>query len=180
MSTPELAAVPPQQLSMLARPQADHLPPVELPAGYELRAYRPGDEAGWARVLRLAGFREWSAAQCREYLQEPTRRRGSHLATYRNRPVAVTFATPHPQERGVGLLDYVATHPDHRDRHLGLAVCTAVMRFFLADGRPLVRLLTDDWRLPAIRLYLNLGFAPVMTRIDMPARWEAIYAQLGR
>ena len=39
-------------------------------------------------------------------------------------------------------------------------------------------LLTDDVRLPAIALYLSLGFAPDMTRDDMPGRWEKIMRQL--
>ena len=180
MSATDSAALPPVQLSMLARPAPGSLPDVELPAGYVLRTYQPGDEKGWAEVLRLAGFKDWSTDKCRDYLQESTRRRGSHLVACGKKVVAVTFSTPHPEDPAVGLLDYVATHPDHRGCRLGRSVCAGVMRFFLAEGRPLVRLLTDDWRLPAIALYLNLGFEPVMTRADMPARWEAVFTQLGR
>ncbi len=39
---------------------------------------------------------------------------------------------------------------------------------------------TDDWRLPAIGLYLSLGFDPVMEREDMPSRWRAIMAELEK
>jgi hypothetical protein len=39
-------------------------------------------------------------------------------------------------------------------------------------------LLTDDWRLPAIGLYLSLGFVPRMTHKDMPDRWDAIMQRL--
>ena len=37
---------------------------------------------------------------------------------------------------------------------------------------------TDDWRLPAIGLYLSMGFEPQMTREDMPRRWESIRRNL--
>ncbi len=80
--------------------------------------------------------------------------------------------------RTQGVLDFVVTHPDHRSRGLGRATCTAVSKFFIDLGCKSVSLLTDDWRLPAIYLYLSLGFKPVMNRIDMPERWATIYKNL--
>ncbi len=51
------------------------------------------------------------------------------------------------------------------------------------DWKPLsgdvgVMLFTDDWRLPAIGLYLSMGFEPQMNREDMPGRWDRIRAKL--
>ena len=93
------------------------------------------------------------------------------------RIVASTFASW--QEMGrIGVLDYVACHPDHRGRGLGRAVCLGVLGFFAERGYESVSLTTDDVRLPAIALYLSLGFTPDMTRGDMPGRWEKIMRQL--
>ena len=179
MNSTERKELPPKQLSMVADAGAgSRLAPVELPAGYALRTYRPGDEESWAELLELAGFGGWTAERCRAYLEESNRRRGSHLVEWNGGIVAATFATPHGKDPNIGFLDYVIAHPEHRNRRLGRAVCAGVMRYFAAAGRTRTRLQTDDWRLPAIKLYLNLGFQPIMNRVDMPLRWEAIFAQL--
>ena len=83
-----------------------------------------------------------------------------------------------PAERAQGVLDFVVTHPDHRGRGLGRATCTAVSKFFIDRDCTSISLKTDDWRLPAIHLYLSLGFKPVMNRTDMPERWATIYKNL--
>ena len=84
------------------------------------------------------------------------------------------------EPRREGVLDYVATHPDHQGRGLGRATCAAVSRYLVAQGCAMVSLLTDDWRLAAIHLYLSLGFEPVMNRDDMPERWARVMEGLGR
>ena len=53
------------------------------------------------------------------------------------------------------------------------------MRFFRERGYRRIRLLTDDWRLPAISLYLSLGFEPEMTRPNMPGRWQEVRKKLA-
>jgi mycothiol synthase len=61
---------------------------------------------------------------------------------------------------------------------LGRAVCTGVVRYLVDRGYANVVLYTDDWRLPAIGLYLSMGFEPQMTRMDMPERWRRVQEQL--
>ena len=41
-----------------------------------------------------------------------------------------------------------------------------------------VSLLTDDWRFPAIHIYLSMGFKPVLNRDDVPDRWATVYQML--
>ena len=78
----------------------------------------------------------------------------------------------------MGVLDYVVTHPEHRGKGLGRATCIEVSRFLVDRGCKSVSLGTDDWRLPAIHIYLSMGFRPVMNRNDMPGRWAAVYENL--
>ena len=148
-----------------------------VPDGYVLRGCSAGDSDGIAGVLDASGFQGWTTARVAEYLAEPERGEGTRVVAYGSRIVASTFASW--QELGrIGVLDYVACHPDHRGRGLGRAVCCGVLEFFAGRGYESVTLLTDDVRLPAIALYLSLGFAPNMTRDDMPGRWERIMRQL--
>jgi mycothiol synthase len=37
---------------------------------------------------------------------------------------------------------------------------------------------TDDFRLPAIRTYLRLGFTPEISADDHAHRWDRIFAEL--
>ena len=182
--------LPPKQLSMVIdEATVGRLPDVPLPAGYVIRACQPGDTASWAYTLRAGGFETWGEKQVLKFLDGPERREGSRVVERDGRIVAATFATRisnrtpmtdvgdvEPLEEGA--LDYVVTHPEHRGRGLGRATCTEVSRFLVARGYKTVSLGTDDWRLPAIHVYLSLGYRPVMNRNDMPARWAAIYKKL--
>ena len=170
----------PKQLSMtLTGGRLRTLAEPTVPDGYRLRGYERGDEDEWAELLVLCGFEEWSREKMDEYLRDPDRREGSSIVVRRDHVVAATFATPLDSPPRVGALDYVVCHPDHRDRGLGRAVCVAVSRFFRERGYESVYLTTDDWRLPAISIYLSLGFEPEMTREDMPGRWASVTKRLA-
>ncbi len=183
----------PKQLCMLIRAAGVRaLPDTSVPEGYELRRYRQADILTLAETLQAVGFRNCRADRLQETLEDADRRAGSALVACRGAIVAVTFAsrtstdgtnpvTGNPGEpRREGVLDYVATHPDHQGRGLGRATCTAVSRYLVEQGCETVQLLTDDWRLPAIHLYLSMGFEPVMSRSDMPERWAAIMSELEK
>ena len=179
--SPAKKALQPMQLRMTApASRVNELPDVALPDGYTLRAYRVGDERSWVRLLNLAGFITWDLQRIQKYLADAERGEGSRVVAKGGTIVSATFASrARWNDRQVGVLDFVASHPEHRRRGLSRAVCTAVLGFMVAAGYPEVILDTDDWRLPAIELYLSLGFEPVMRREDMPARWDVVMEKLG-
>lgn len=172
--------LPPQQLRMVIdAASVRELPDVVVPTEYVLRPYRSGDVASWADTLRRGGFTDWTEQRVLDYLKDVERRVGSSLVEYDGRIVAATFASrvgnqPHNQDvaggepSDVGILDFVVTHPDHRGKRLGKATCTAVARFLVGRGCKTIELGTDDWRLPAIHVYLSMGFRPVMNRATCP------------
>jgi len=172
--------LPAKQLSMvIAAAAVRQLPDVPLPPGYTLRTYRPGDEGNWLTLLHQAGFDSWTLERFVPYMREAERVQGSHCIQYDDQLVAATFAShrrPAPPE---GRLDYVIAHPDHSGKKLGKTVCTAVLRYLVGRGYQHIFLLTDDSRLPALKVYLDLGFRPVINRRDMLARWETIYRQFA-
>ena len=71
-------------------------------------------------------------------------------------------------------LHNLAGDPAHVGRGLGMAVCTAVLQRFHRAGYHRVFLRTDDFRLPALKIYLKLGFLPLLYQEDMETRWETI------
>lgn len=187
-----MPSLPPKQLRMVIdEASVDSLSDVALPYGYAMRPYQTGDSHSWAETLQACGFEDWNDAEVRAYLENAERLEGSRVIEYGGRVVAGTFASRHTDDvadaivpegivgsREEGILDFVVTHPDHRGKGLARATCTDVAKFFVRLGCQSVSLFTDDWRLAAIHVYLSLGFKPVMTRKDMPRRWDAIYDNL--
>jgi len=180
----------PQQLRMVIDKEAVcQLPDVVVSTDYVLRQYRSGDADSWADALRQGGFTDWTEAKVLGYLKNAERREGSSLAEFGGRIVAATFAsrlgnqTHNPsnvvaEPSNIGVLDFVVTHPEHQGRGLGKFTCTAVAKFLVSRGCATIELGTDDWRLPAIHVYLSMGFRPVMNRSDMPERWAAVIEKL--
>lgn len=190
MSENNEAELASKQLSMCF--QADevkNLPDTEVPMAYDVRAFQPGDESSWAKTLNLCGFTTWDVEKVRQYLEEPERLEGSILVVYLGEVIAATFAS-RASNRGKpssplsddpsheGVVDYVVTHPKHQGQGLGRATIARVTKFLVDRGCKIVSLTTDEWRLPAIHIYLSLGFKPVMNGKKMPARWETVFNKL--
>ena len=50
---------------------------------------------------------------------------------------------------------------------------------FLAEALRVEKLLTDEFRRPAIKTYLRLGFRPWFYKDDMPERWAGVFRDMG-
>ena len=174
-------ALPPKQLSMIVGAGVARLMPARTaPIGFTLRGYRPGDEDSWVKLINTGEYgSDWDRARFDEYIAGPERIVGSRVAERDGRIVAATFASIQPDMENTGRVDFVTSLPDYRGHGLGRLVCGEVVRYLVDRGYSRVILFTDDWRLPAISLYLSMGFQPQMTREDMPERWEAIKRNLG-
>lgn len=175
-------APPSQQLRMVwPKERLQQPPPVNVAPGYILRTYRPGDEAAFFQVMGLAGFERWDMSTLLPWLSRILPN-GWFLAVHEatGQIVATTMATHNPSELHPfgGELGWVAGHPDHAGKGLGAAVCAAVTQRFLQGGYFNIFLRTDDWRLPAVKTYLKLGYEPLLFAPDMRKRWEQVCAQL--
>jgi len=175
--------LPTMQLEMIwPREKLGDVPEIPPPAGYALRTFRPGDDDEFIGLMQSAGFDGWNREMLHAALQKALPD-GIFLAvhTETDAMVATAMATHNPAERHPygGELGWVAAHPDHRGRGLGLVVCAAVMKRYAAAGYRRIYLKTDDWRLPAIKTYLRLGFVPFLFAPDMEERWREVCRKLG-
>lgn len=80
---------------------------------------------------------------------------------------------------GSATVHAVCTSPEHRSRGLGKLVTLAVMDYAVKHGIADTWLTTDDFRIPAVIIYLQLGFLPVLYEPDMRGRWLALMQKLG-
>ncbi len=156
-------------------------PAVAVPTGYTVRTYQPLDEPGFYKVMDLAGFKNWDDETLRPWRLKilPD---GWFLIVHEasGEIVATAMANHNPQELHPfgGELGWVAAHPAHAGKGLGMAVCGAVVRRLLAGFYRRCYLQTDDWRLPAVKSYLRLGWVPFLYLPDMEDRWRAVCEQL--
>ena len=151
------------------------LPEVTLPAGFALRVMGRDEMAAYNDLRVSAGFAAWDEA----VWEQETRPQisGGHLVVVETATgrlaASATAELPVPEHfHGFGLLGWVMCHPDFRGQRLGYAVCAAVMRMLHAYGYRTFILATDDFRVPAVKTYLNLGWQPWLTEPEMEELWH--------
>lgn len=165
------------QLRMIRR-NLDDLPEIELPSGYEIRTYQPGDEAAWAEIMNSGIGTNWTAEGCSEALTSKPQflPDGLFFATHEGKPVGSACAwRSSPDEWKEGYLHMVCVLPEHRGKNLGYLLTLAVLHYFKDHGFQSCVLDTDDWRIPGIRSYLRLGFEPVYLDESHKERWQKVF-----
>jgi mycothiol synthase len=171
---------PSRQLFM-RRPDFLGLPAMpSLPPGYELRTARDADDQAIADVMSSAFGPDWSAARVHRDLLDADDVKETFVVAAQGVPVATASARLMPEDYpDSGYLHWVAVHAGQRGKQLGRVVTLAVLDYFRAVGCRDAVLETDPPRLPAIRVYLGLGFRPEYVAPEHEAVWRGIFAELG-
>ncbi|MFF2093856.1 GNAT family N-acetyltransferase [Paenibacillus sp. NPDC058174] len=154
------------------------LPGFHCPTGYRLRPFQPDDERNWEDLIRYSFTREVKFAE----------KIGDHVPFYTDRLLFICrgdqpVATAAAWERADGedhswYLHMVGVLPEYSGKGLGYAVSLAALHKVREAGGESVLLETDDFRLPAIRIYMKLGFQPLHTDESHPERWERILREV--
>ena len=171
-----------EQLKMIRR--SAPVKEVPLPPGFEYERYC-GLEAqveDWLRICK-AGLLPPDAG--RQFFRD-------HIANYPDltpendlifvrscageRVATIAFVL-HPG--GVGYLHMVSCAESARGLGIGAAMTSFALARLEERGIDYTYLTTDDFRLPAIRLYLRAGFEPCEDNAEMRARWDAVCAAIS-
>lgn len=166
----------------MRRPHLSGLTPVVIPDGYLLRPYQPGDEAHWCAIMEGNIGSGWSVDRCRSSLLDDDRFSPHNLVfivTDQGLPVATACAWCRQGDSSEGQLHMVAAVASHRGKGLGGVINTAVLHRLAELGFRSAHLLTDDFRIPAIRSYLTSGFRPHYTHASHGPRWESVLQSIG-
>jgi mycothiol synthase len=167
---------------VMALDSLDNLPEVVVPPGYVIRTYREGDSADWCRIVSAGIGGEYDEAAFRSSTAgssgfDPE---GLFFAEKNGLTVGTACAiweANYPED--TGYLHMVAVDPMHHGHGLGRALTLAVLHRFRQRGSRRAVLQTDDWRVPALRLYLSLGFRPRFTHESHERRWREVCRQVG-
>ena len=77
------------------------------------------------------------------------------------------------------ILGWLVCDPSHTGKKLGTIVAATVTNKLAKECCENPLLSTDDFRLAAIRIYLELGWRPYLYKPDMKQRWDDTYIRLG-
>ena len=180
-----------RQLKML-RPSAP-VTPRPLPEGYRYGSYDRTEEqlTQWLD-MNLKGqllpetppesgnWRDWFKVTVLDYTDLNPDEDIIYVYAPDGQMVATICAVKHGTDQGY--IHMVATHPDSRGKGIGHAMLAYALEKLEARGCTYSVLTTDDFRLAAIKTYLDAGFRPVLwedAESDQRARWDAVIAQLG-
>ena len=165
---------------LMRRRDLEGLLEVSLPRGLALRESVPEDAPALALLLR-SSFEDdrWTEERVRSSLTEAPDVARTFVIADGTTLLATASARLLPEQYpGSGYVHWVAASPASRGQRLGYWVSLAVLHEFVRLGCRNAVLETDDFRLPAIKTYLNLGFGPVHRDETHPARWAVSLERL--
>ena len=164
---------------LLMRRDLSGLPELCLPTGMKLMHFSNGMEACWNDIIAKSFQTPYDFDKLMRADKAFCDERVLFLCI-EGVPVA-TAAVWHKErfDKDTGYVHMVGALPEYKGRKLGYLVTLAVMHRLKDEGFPKVVLETDDFRLPAIKIYLDLGFvADMSVHESMPERWEAVMSGL--
>lgn len=163
---------------LMRRTNLHRLPPLELPANFQLRTYREGDSEAWRTIIGESFGEARSAEDFQKaMLERPDSAPDKiYFVAAPDGVLCATAAAYGDNKRGY--VHYVGLRPAYAGNKLGYWVSLAVLHDFARRGCTDCILDTDDFRVPALKTYLRLGFHPVIRHPNQPLRWRAIAARL--
>lgn len=93
-------------------------------------------------------------------------------------PVATLTVIPN-YETKEGYIHMVACKEECRGKGYGSLLNKIAIHTLKEQGMETAYLTTDDWRIPAIKSYLRIGFEPDVSNDDFKTRWRKIFTDLN-
>lgn len=162
----------------MRHPDITKLPPLSLGYGLSLHSHTansPECDAAWEQLIEKGfgvhfSFEKIIFNWCGykpEYLL--------YLA-HDGKDIATTAAFENASFPNEGYIHMVSTLPEARGHGAGRTIVLAALHSLAARGFKTAVLSTDDERIPAIKLYLHLGFEPMYTHESHEERWQKIFS----
>ena len=159
---------------IMRNPDITELPPLLLPDGFTVFHHTEGCgmEAVWEDIIESAFGTRFSFS----FLLKAGDYHPSHILylSENGRPIATASAVEHQSYPGEGWFRMVGVRSDARGKGAGRKIALAALYALRDRGYTSALLSTDDYRIPAISLYLSLGFRPLFTHESHKERWEAV------
>ena len=152
-----------------------------LPDGFAFKPF-DGSEREIDEWVRLCNFglvegstRETFFETVRDFPNVVAERDCFFVIDAEGRYVASSTAVANPD--GLGFVHMVASDPTTRGKGIGHAMLAKTLSMLEERNMKVIELRTDDWRLAAVKTYLDAGFLPVLLNdpeSDHAARWDKV------
>jgi mycothiol synthase len=175
-----LLALPYGDKLEMVRPSSRLVTVADSPEGYRLRTLEAGEEKLYESLFASAFDDGSRIAEIPDKMLPG----GCLVVEHRDsrKLVASCLAfrgTKPPRHHNAGQLAWLVVHPLHGKQGLGTIAAASVTNRLVQEGytRPFLR--TEDFRIPAISIYLRLGWRPSLYTAEMHGRWECILAAIS-
>ena len=157
----------------MRQPDITKLPPFALPEGFSLHNHVEGEDKNWEDLIEKAFGSRFSF---NDVIVNGGGYKPEYVLYIAKNGVDIATATAVEKDifPGEGWFRMIGTAPEARGLGAGRLVCLAALHSLAARGYKSVVLSTDDVRIPAIKLYLSLGFEPIFTHESHEERWKKV------
>jgi len=166
-----------RQLAMKARLDVPLPEPGPMPPRMSLHAADGHERASWNWIIKAS----FDDRQDYGMIERDPGCAPERVFFLRHARMDVATATAQ-LKGGKGYIHMVGVHPAYAGMGCGRFVVLEAMKCLKGLGYSECHLTTDDFRLPAIKTYLSLGFEPRYDSGDeeMAARWKDVFAKLSQ
>jgi len=171
----------------MVREDIEDIPAFTLPKPYRFRTYKPGDEETWYRIWTLAD-QEYRAVNPNTFAEnfghdiKALAARQFYVCDAKGDAIGTASAWFREDYKGKpwGLVHWVAIVPEAQGKGLAKPLMTHIMARLKKLGHPRAMLVTQPYRVRAIKIYLDFGFTPdLMSEIAFVA-WRQVRDALGQ
>lgn len=157
----------------------DKLPELTLPEGFTILDHNVVEDTTWERMIEESFSQKFSF---QDFIVNGDDYAPEHVlyVAKDGEPIATITAIENHLYPGHGWFRMVATLPKSRGLGAGRIAVHAALLSLRKRGYKSVMLSTDDNRLPALHLYLSMGFKPYCNHESHQARWETVFQNLKR
>jgi mycothiol synthase len=170
----------PASLSMLLS-DLSAVPPIRIPPGYHSATLSPGHEMDYVGVMSRSLAAEADMAWfCRTFSDDPAYNPDNLLLIYEDTTPVAAAAAWHTlsEAKKTGLVHMLGVDRNYQGRGLGRVMLLLVLHLLKERGFHRVMAITEDFRIPAVSLYLSLGFKPqYRNRLDA-LRWKKVLRRI--
>ena len=148
-----------------------------LPKGFKSRQYRNNDLHNWLNLMNQNNqLGKWNRQRIESILIGQSFSTGQQFVFVKENLVACAGAYFRSQNQTkLWEIGWIATNPKYFGIGLGSHVIIRAIHFARFQTNYPIFLLTDDFRIPAISLYLKIGFLPSnLDDEEILVRWEEI------
>ncbi len=155
-----------------------NVPELILPEGFILETHREGYEKEWENIIESAFGMHFDfdfLIKAGDYSPEKV------LYLIKDgKPIATTTAVENEAFKGEGWFRMVGVHKNFMGMGAGKKIAVAALNSLRSRGYKTAVLSTDDYRIPAIKLYLSVGFEPVILDESHKERWKKVFDQIDK